>query len=339
MKDLYSGLDAWRHIAESTSRRESVESYLPLILSAAGAFGVLPFMVLRYMQGSWIAAVVDTVIVVGFTALGIYVYRTRRVRFASIAISIFCIAGVLTTVYIIGPQQIYWVYPGLIAVFYLLRPQEAIVLVMITTGALFPKLIGHVDSHSSITILITITVMSAFAFAFSLVTSRQREQLILLATKDPLTGAGNRRHFDNKLTEMVRTKQRTQTPASIILLDLDHFKMVNDVHGHAVGDQILRSVTEIINLRIRVTDSLYRIGGEEFVVALEGQDINDAAHLAEQLRTLVEANELAPDQSVTISSGVAELKADESWKEWLHRADQALYEAKRSGRNSTHVSD
>ena len=339
MKHLYSGLEAWRYITESAARRESVESYLPLILSAAGAFGVLPFMILRYMQGSWIAAIVDTVIVVGFTALGIYVYRTRRVRFASIAISIFCIAGVLTTVYVIGDQQIYWVYPGLIAVFYLLRPGEAFVLVMVTVGALAPKLIGSVDSHSSITILITVAVMSAFAFAFSLVTSRQREQLILLATKDPLTGAGNRRHFDNKLTEMVNAKRRAQTPASMILLDLDHFKAINDVHGHAVGDQILRRVAEIINLRIRVTDSLYRIGGEEFVVLLESQTVDDAAHLAEQLRTIVEANELAPDLPVTISSGVAELGDEESPKEWLHRADQALYEAKRGGRNSTHVSE
>jgi diguanylate cyclase (GGDEF)-like protein len=125
----------------------------------------------------------------------------------------------------------------------------------------------------------------------------------------------------------------------MLLLDLDHFKKVNDLHGHAVGDQILKRVTEIINLRIRVTDSLYRIGGEEFVVVLESQDATRAAHLAEQLRTLIQANELVPDRPVTISLGVAELTEDETASSWIGRADEALYRAKRSGRNTTSIAE
>jgi len=177
------------------------------------------------------------------------------------------------------------------------------------------------------------------ALAFSLITSRQREQLLVLATKDPLTGAGNRRGLDAKLAEIVNSFKRTGTLSSLVLLDLDHFKKVNDIYGHAVGDQILKSVTEIINLRIRVTDSLYRIGGEEFIVVLEGADLHKAVYLAEQLRTLVDANELVPDHAVTISLGVAELKEGESPNDWLHRADEALYRAKDAGRNSTSASD
>ena len=339
MKDLHSGLDAWRYIISSDAERRSVASYLPLILSAAGVLGVSPFMVLRYMQGEWVAAVVDTIIVIGFLGLGIYVYRTRRVEVASIAISVFCIAGVISTVYIIGPQQIYWAYPAIMAVFYLVRPRIAIVLVMVTVAAVAPRLIGHADTHVTTTVLVTIVVMSSFAFAFSLITNRQREQLVRLATKDPLTGAGNRRALDEKLNEIVNAFKRSGSSASMLLLDLDHFKRVNDSHGHAVGDQILKRITEIINLRIRVTDSLYRVGGEEFIVVLEGQVLDRAAHLSEQLRTLVEANELVPDQAVTISLGVAELRRNESANDWLHRADEALYRAKRAGRNSTEVAN
>ncbi len=339
MKDLHSGLDAWRYIISSDAERRSVASYLPLILSAAGVLGVSPFMVLRYMQGEWVAAVVDTIIVIGFLGLGIYVYRTRRVEVASIAISVFCIAGVISTVYIIGPQQMYWAYPAIMAVFYLVRPRIAIVLVMVTVAAVAPRLIGHADTHVTTTVLVTIVVMSSFAFAFSLITNRQREQLVRLATKDPLTGASNRRALDDKLNEIVNASKRSGSSASMLLLDLDHFKKVNDAHGHAVGDQILKRITEIINLRIRVTDSLYRVGGEEFVVVLEGQVLDRAAHLSEQLRTLVEANELVPDQPVTISLGVAELRRDESADDWLHRADEALYRAKRAGRNSTEVAN
>jgi len=339
VKDLHSGLDAWRFIIKSESEQRTVASYLPLILSAAGVLGVLPFMVLRYMQGEWVAAFVDSVIVAGFLGLGTYVYKTHRVRLASIAISCFCIAGVISTVYIVGPQQVYWAYPALMAVFYLVRPRIALVLSMITLGALIPRLMGNVDSHTLTTVLITIAVMSSFAFAFSVITNRQRDQLLQLASKDPLTGAGNRRSLDAKLDDVVNNRRRNGIAASMLLIDLDHFKKVNDVYGHRFGDQILKRITEIVNLRIRVTDSLYRIGGEEFVVVLEGQNAERAKHLAEQLRTLVHENELAPDRSVTISLGVAELVADETANDWMHRADEALYEAKRAGRNMTSIAN
>lgn len=339
MRRLHSGMDAWRYIVRSSSDRKTVESYLPLILSAAGGLGILPFAILRYIQGAWLAAILDTVIIVGFLGLGTYVYRTRQVRGASIAISILCAFGVISTVYLIGPRQIFWVYPGMVGVFYLLRPREAIGLALVTIVALLPAMVPSSNSHDTTTVIITMIVTSAFALAFSLITNRQREQLLVLATKDPLTGAGNRRGLDTRLAEVVNFFKRSGTASSLILIDLDHFKKVNDVHGHAVGDQILKRVTEIIELRIRITDSLYRIGGEEFVVVLEGADLHVAAHLAEQLRTLVDANELVPDHAVTISLGVAELKDGESPNDWLHRADEALYRAKDAGRNSTSLSD
>lgn len=339
MRKLYSGMDAWRYLVRTGTQRRTLESFLPLMLSAVGAIGVLPFAIMRFMQRNWVAATIDVIIIAGFVILGIYVYRTRRVRVASTAVALLCVAGVLSTVYLIGPRQVYWVFPALMAVFYLTRPREAVVYATITVAALLPAVLQARNSHESTTILITLIVTGAFALAFALITNRQRELLLQLAVKDPLTGAGNRRGLDTKLADVVNSFKRTGTPSSIVLLDLDHFKTVNDIHGHAVGDQILKSVTEIVNLRIRVTDSLYRIGGEEFVVVLEGADLHRAAHLAEQLRTLVDANELVPDHTVTISLGVAELKIGESPNDWLHRADEALYCAKGAGRNSTSLSD
>ena len=338
MKNLHSGMDAWRYIVRSDSRRVTTESYLPLLLSAAGALGVLPFAVIRYLNQHWLAAVIDTLIIAGFLALGSYVYATRRVRIASIAIALLCVAGVLATVYLIGPQQVYWAFPALVAVFYLVRPREAIACALVIIVGILPRILPVASSEATTTVLVTIVVTSAFAFAFSLITNRQRDQLLLLATRDPLTGAGNRRGLDVKLTDVVNAHRRMQTPACLVMLDLDHFKHVNDAHGHAVGDRILKSITDIINLRIRVTDSLYRIGGEEFIVVLEGADLQHAVRLAEQLRTLVEANALVSDPTVTISLGVAELKPGESPNDWLHRADEALYRAKDAGRNATSIS-
>ena len=331
-------MDAWRYIVQSDNDRRTVESFLPLMLSAAGALGVLPFAIIRFLNQDWLAATIDTLIIIGFLALGNYVYVTRQVRTASVAIAALCVIGVIATTYLIGPEQAYWTFPALVAVFYLVRPREAIACALLIIVGILPKILQVASSEATMTILTTIVVTSAFAFAFSLITNRQREQLLLLATRDPLTNAGNRRGLDAKLTEVVNTHRRSKAPASLVLLDLDHFKQINDAHGHAVGDRILKSITDIINLRIRVTDSLYRIGGEEFVVVLEGADLHHAAHLAEQLRTLVEANELVADPSVTISLGVAELKADESPNDWLHRADEALYRAKDAGRNSTSLS-
>ena len=339
MRDLDSGADAWRYIVRSEPKRRSIEHYLPLILSAAGALGVMPFAVIRVMSGEWLVAIIDAIIIVGFLVLGTFVYRTRNVRAANIAISFLCVVGVLTTVYVAGPRQILWAFPAIVAVFYLLRPTEAVVVAVLLLFALIPATLPADDSFQTTSTLITLVVTGAFAYAFSIITQRQRVKLLQMATKDALTGAGNRRALEGKLQNAVNNFQRASTPVSLLLIDLDHFKKVNDRHGHAAGDEILRSITEIINLRIRVTDSLYRIGGEEFVVVLDGQDLHRAAHLAEQLRTLIEANELVPDHSVTISVGVAELKTGESGYDWLHRADEALYRAKRSGRNAMNIAD
>jgi diguanylate cyclase (GGDEF)-like protein len=330
-----SGLETWSYIAQSQSTRESAEGFLPLVLSGAGALGIAPFAVMRFMNGEYLAGVIDVVIVVGLVTLGTFVYRTRKVRFVSIALSVLCISAVLSTVYISGPQQVLWAYPALMAVFYLVKPRESIIFALALIVALIPRLLPEANNFQTATIFITIVVMSSFAYAFSTVTNRQRELLIRLATKDPLTGAGNRRALENKMAEVVAAHSRSRSPSSLIILDLDHFKAVNDAHGHATGDQILCRITEIVNLRIRVTDSIYRIGGEEFVVVLEGQNLEGAGHLAEQLRTIVEAHELVSDRAVTISLGVAEIRYKETGSDWLHRADEALYQAKRAGRNTT----
>lgn len=316
-------------------RKIPVEAILPLALSTVAVLGVLPFAFIRVANGDWMMAGVDTIIIVGFTFLGFSVLRPRRVRFASLAISILCVVGVLTTVYIRGEEQIFWAYPALLATFYLAKPGEAVLISSLTIIALVPALVPKMGGIMATTTFVTLISTSVFAYAFAFLSRGQRDQLLQLARKDPLTGAGNRRALDEKLKEVCAAQARSNTPASLVLLDIDNFKEINDEFGHAVGDQILVRLTEIIELRIRVTDSLYRIGGEEFVVVIEGQTKDKARRMAEQLRTLVEANELAPEGSVTISLGVAELAMGESPDEWIRRADLALYESKRCGRNQT----
>ena len=330
-----SGIETWSFIANFEQKHEEVQGTLPLILAVACSLGVAPFAVLRLIHGEYLIAIIDVLIIIGMLLLGTWLYRTQKTRIACILLSVLCVIGICASVYASGPQQILWAYPGVMAIFYLLRPKEAIVLIVVMLLALMPMLLSEANDLRTITVVITMVLMGSFAYAFAAVSNRQREMLLKLATKDPLTGAGNRRALERKLSEIVAAQARNHEPCSLIILDLDNFKGVNDAHGHAKGDQILKSITEIVNLRIRVTDSLYRIGGEEFVVVAEHQPLDRAAHLAEQLRLLVEAHDLANDHAVTISLGVAELKRREQASEWLQRADSALYDAKRSGRNVT----
>lgn len=317
--------------------RPSLEEFLPLLLCIAGALGVLPFAILRALQQHWGAALLDAVIVASFIGLGVFLMRSRQVRFASICLTVLCLLGYLATLYVQGSQQLFWGYPALVVAFYLLRAKEAVIATGATLLLTMPILYAQADPLAAATVTITMVLTAVFAYAFAALTRNQRRQLINLATRDPLTAAGNRRALSNKMSEVIASWERHSLPASLIILDLDNFKSINDEFGHGVGDQILVKLAEIIRLRIRLTDSLYRIGGEEFVVLVENQNIDRAARLAEQLRTLVEAYELAPDRAITISLGVSELQPGESSTEWLRRADDALYDAKRSGRNLTRV--
>lgn len=292
---------------------------------------------MRFMNGEFGLGALDSVIVAGLIGLAAYLFRTGKVRNASRAIALLCVSGMLATVYLNGSEQIFWAYPSMVAVFFLVRRKEAVAITTIATVSLIPALLPIMEKTALATVFITIAVSNAFAYAFATVTSSQRNSLMRLATRDPLTGVGNRRALDEKLEHIVANNVRLNAHASLLLIDLDHFKSINDTHGHAIGDRILVSLTRIVNLRIRVSDGLYRIGGEEFVVVLEGQDIEQASRLAEQLRTLVEANELAPDSLVTISIGVAQLETGEQGNTWLNRADEALYAAKRAGRNKTRL--
>lgn len=316
-------------------RRLPVEAFLPLALSAVAVLCVTPFAVIRYLDGEWMMGILDTLIIVGFAFLGSSVLRPRRVRFASVAIAVFCILSVLLTVHLRGEQQIFWAYPSLLVVFYLVKPAEAVAIATVAIIGLLPAFVPGGDAVRSTTIFVTLVATSVFAYAFAYLTREHRNQLLQLARKDPLTGVGNRRALDEKLAEICAAQARMSVPCSLILIDIDNFKEFNDEFGHAVGDQILVRLTEIIEFRIRGADSLYRIGGEEFVVLIDGQKKEQARRLAEQLRKLVEAYDLAPEGRVTISLGVAELGAGETPDEWLRRADLALYESKRSGRNQT----
>ena len=167
------------------------------------------------------------------------------------------------------------------------------------------------------------------------------QELHALAVTDALTGLPNRRAFDNRLATEVALASRYQRPLSLVMLDLDRFKEVNDRHGHAVGDAVLRQVAAILQRQRRSGDLVARYGGEELVAILPHTEAEAAAIWAERVRRAIAALVVTPAGArvVTASFGVAGFEAPHwaSVEALLTAADAALYEAKRDGRNCVRV--
>lgn len=170
---------------------------------------------------------------------------------------------------------------------------------------------------------------------------RLHHALELTARTDPLTGTGNRRRLEEDLGAVRAHIARSGFSYGLVEIDLDHFKGINDRYGHAAGDEVLRRVVETINASLRVQDAVYRLGGEEFLVALHAPTAEGLVAAAERLRTVVldlaiEHLDNEPHGIVSVSVGatlIGPSDLDRSGEQWIARADEALYEAKRTGCN------
>jgi diguanylate cyclase (GGDEF)-like protein len=166
---------------------------------------------------------------------------------------------------------------------------------------------------------------------------RLEEELRKRATTDSLTQAYNRSKFDEILKSEINRCRRYNTNLSLLVLDIDHFKKINDNHGHLAGDDILKSVVNLTQNSIRGTDYLARWGGEEFVVLLPETGLDRASALAERIKKNIEDHEFEKIGTVTVSFGVTQWKNNESEDALIKRADDALYRAKNLGRNRVEV--
>lgn len=156
------------------------------------------------------------------------------------------------------------------------------------------------------------------------------------ALRDPLTETGNRIAMDQTLQREIDMARRHSTPLSLLMLDIDHFKRINDTHGHAAGDKVLRAVAASIKGQLRNVDMVFRFGGEEFLILLANTGRDAAAVVGERLRQAAQAQEYWADDiriDLTVSLGCSTLLPAESAESLLRRADSALYVAKREGRN------
>ena len=167
---------------------------------------------------------------------------------------------------------------------------------------------------------------------------KKTEELEYLSYHDQLTGVYNRHFFETIISEKMNQSDNLNKPISMMILDIDHFKCVNDTWGHPVGDEVLKLTAKITSDVKEESDFFIRLGGEEFIILMPHTDIKSATLKAEKIRTAIEGNCYPITGKQTVSIGVAERLKYESFKNWYKRMDNSLYSAKQGGRNKV-VSD
>ncbi|MDK8462230.1 GGDEF domain-containing protein [Marinobacter sp. SS13-12] len=309
------------------------------LLGISALLGISPFAVMRFAQGNMLAGIVDTTIMLAIMAGMIYAWITGDTARTGLAMAIIACAGAVTVGAVVGEPGLFWLYPCLVTSFFLTESRYAIV---INLAAVITLMVHGVAFSSTIqmwSFSATAVVVSCCAYVFAHRNENQRERLEHLATIDPLTGVKNRRSMDEELAMAAASAARTGISYALVLLDIDHFKKINDAHGHSVGDDVLTEMVALIEQNIRKSDQMFRFGGEEFVLLMSGVDETGLRAVMHNLQHIMHKFLKHPGGKVTASFGVALLKDGETPDNWLARADEALYKAKASGRDQIVYAD
>lgn len=241
-----------------------------------------------------------------------------------------------------GPlSPIAYLLPTGLAVIAMRAVPRATVIATIVTVAVFlvacllrsPSLVGdHLLGTAALLVTIACVTIACTALAGAEISYRRASVL------DPLTGLLNRQGLEDRFEELRQQAQLLRTPICLVTFDLDHFKAINDQHGHDIGDAILREVAYQVRKSLRAFELVYRMGGEEFLIVLPGMSANQAIDTAERLRETIGHVRVAGDIGVTASLGISSGTGERIDFEPLYReADEALYNAKRDGRDRTAV--
>jgi diguanylate cyclase len=289
-----------------------------------------PFGVYRLVIGDTAIGVAVAGMLLAFCTIAIHLLRGGRVTGSRHMLAATYTIGVIALTVLMGGLGSYWLFPAVVANFFILPIRSALVLNSAVLLATVPLVLA--DPATGVRVLSGLWLVCVFGYVFARQIEQQRHVLQHMALVDPLTGIGNRRALEIDLQRIV-DEQRYGIRASLIMFDLDDFKDVNDLHGHAAGDGVIRMLATAVQTRLRHADRLYRYGGEEFVVVCRHIGVRGAARLAESLRQLIVELDHGEVGRITASFGAAEWRKSESPEAWLARADSMMYRAKELGRN------
>jgi diguanylate cyclase (GGDEF)-like protein len=302
-------------------------------LATAAVILLVPFSINAFVQGNPALAVgiLGGVFILGINAVAVYLKRPPPIPLILLLVPLTPAMGVSLKVQ--GFFGALWCYPTVLLFTFALSRRMANVcnvLLLVLISALVYHFIG-LDYTIRFSATLALTIILANLILGIVIDLHRR--LLHQANADPLTGAYNRRHMERCLADAIERERRTAAPASLLVIDIDHFKGINDEFGHAKGDEVLKAVVALIRKRSRKLDSLFRIGGEEFMLLLPDTREAPAAIVAEQLRASIEEARWVDGARVTVSVGASGLRPGESLDSWMKHADDALYAAKNAGRN------
>lgn len=308
------------------------------LLGTISVLGISPFVLFRAINGQWTAFFVDTTIEVGILGGVLHAWIARDPRKASLFLAYFIAAMAMVAVKILGITGQFWFFTTIVTIFFLINRRHALAITLISLGILCLGGVIKGTVAETAAYAATVIVCALLTYAFAYRTATQREELERLATRDPLTGVFNRHTMLEELERAQRLLVREHRGHSILVLDLDHFKNINDRFGHLTGDHVLIAIADLLRRNVRKEDRLFRYGGEEFVILTTTAAEAPLKVMAENLRQRIRQEVRAPaGNPVTTSIGAAILHPGESVREWFARADKMLYAAKAAGRDRVEV--
>lgn len=299
--------------------------------------GILPFLVpfafiSAWQQRPWLAGLIGLVCV----CCGWNAWAVRRgkappipllLQYGSILIAL--LHGMAT----MGSLAAFWAYPVPLTYHFVCLRREVRIIESAYLLCLLPTAFYFFGWDTASRFVITYGLVCVFTNLLIRVIIELQSRLVDLANRDPLTGVYNRRYLSRALRVAAHRTRQHGPPVSLVMLDVDHFKLVNDQFGHEAGDRVLAEVALILKSGLRPEDDLFRSGGEEFTLLLPETPLQNAQQLADSLRLQIAQARILPEQTISISLGVAELDPTETINAWCRRADEHLYAAKAAGRN------
>ena len=321
-------------LSGASARRRHAYRY---ILNALAAI-LAPISLHQFYLGYHLPAAV------GFILLGVVlaniwqIGRNREALFSPTLVLAMTLTVILVSIYHGQTYAQYWMYPLLALMPLILRFRSALWLGAACGVLLLPALYLSFDGVTAVVICLSMAVTWFISAWLIYAVTAQSRRLRNMADTDPLTGAYNRRYFQRQVQMAFDQWQRNKRPASILLMDVDFFKRINDKWGHAVGDLVLKGLVELMTNRVRKIDVVCRYGGEEFAILLPETHAEDALHVAQEIRAMVEQARLVESDSVTISIGLCEVIGVQDTDHWVNLTDAALYIAKKKGRNRVELS-
>jgi len=322
------------HIDKLRKRfRDDYQFAMILLFGSLAALVVSGFVVYRYASGNLLGGTVNLAIVISMTLVLVYAIRSEKTVRAGRFFTVVTVVGCIASTALFGQTGILWGYVVLWVNFLLTTRRFALLSNLILVSVLIVETRLFQSVLEGVTYIITTLLVTVFAWIFSGRLAEYQSRLEQLALQDPLTFAGNRRMMKRDLHVAISANRRRGRAFTLMLLDLDRFKQINDRHGHEIGDRALREFCDLVREHIRAEDGFYRFGGEEFVLLLPDHDRNSAPDVAEMLHRRVSGKLEYAGQQLRFSGGIAVLEPDEDWPHWLARADRAMYQAKRQGRD------